>query len=204
MKKIAFTIVLLLVCNILTAQLKSKVFKVNGVEVYILAEPVREYEVIETGGKGVVWGSFITGGLINESISAKVSKYVKKLIKSYEGGELDFDAVIYSNGKQMSSIRFTDEKTEENDRIAIVQKIEGFPFYVMSEPVDDYEFIRTVGPGIKWKSALTAGLINNSIEEDLLKYARKATRKMKKKNRKDIAIVYERGKKVSIVKLEKD
>ena len=204
MRKIYITIAFLLATNFIITQLKARIFKVNGIEVYILAEPEREYEVVDTGGKGVVWGSFITAGLINESISTKVSKYIKKLVKSYNGAELDFDAVVYSNGKQMVSIKFTDEKTDENDRVATVQKIEGFPFYVMNEPLQDYEFIRTIGPGIKWKSALTAGIINNSIEQDLLKYARRAGRKFKKKNRKNVVIIYERGKKVSVVKLEEE
>ena len=124
MKKIVFLSIFLLTSNFVIAQNQSKVFKVNGIEVYILAEPVREYEVVDTGGKGVVWGSFITGGLINESIATKVSKYIKKLLKSYKDEEVDFDAVVYSNGKQMTSIRFTEEKTEENDRVATVQKVE--------------------------------------------------------------------------------
>lgn len=201
MKKLLIFAIIILLCQSVVGQLKSKVFKVNGIEVYILAEPVREYEVISSKGKGIVWGSFVTGGLINESISSKVSKYIKKLVKSYKEEGIEFDAVVYSNGKQMSAIKFTDNKDESNDRVAIVQKIEGFPFYVMSEPLLDNEFIRTIGPGIKWKSAFTAGLINNSIEQDLMKYARRANRKIKKKNRKDVAIIYERGKKVSVVKL---
>jgi hypothetical protein len=98
----------------------------------------------------------------------------------------------------MTAIKFTDEKTDENDRIAIVQKIEGVPFFVMSEPIYEYEFVETVGGGIKWKSALTGGLINNSIEQDLMKFANKMNKKFRKK--KISAIIYERGKKANAIK----
>lgn len=180
------------------AQLKAKVNKVNGIEVYLLAEPVREYETLKVSGKGVQWGSAITGGLINESISTKVTKYIKKLSKKFEEENITFDAIIYSSGKQMTAIKFTDKKTDENNRIATVNKIDGIPFFVMSEPINNYEHVKTVGGGIKWKSALTAGIINNSIEQDLSKFAKKMSRKFRKKEIS--AIIYERGKKASAIK----
>lgn len=197
MKKVLLGLVLLVAMNCF-AQQKSKVQKVNGIEVYLLAEPIREYETLKSGGKGIQWGSAITGGLINESIATKVTKYIKKLAKEYKDKNIEFDAIIYSNGKQMTAIKFTDEKTDENDRIAIVQKIEGVPFFVMSEPIYEYEFVETVGGGIKWKSALTGGLINNSIEQDLMKFANKMNKKFRKK--KISAIIYERGKKANAIK----
>ncbi len=201
MKKSIFILALLLSISVF-GQIKSKVQKVNGIEVYLLAEPVREYEVVKSKGKGIQWGSAVTGGLINESISTKVTKYIKRLIKEYKKEDISFDAVIYTNGKQMTAIRFTEEKTEENDRIATVQKINGIPFFVMSEPVLEYDFVKTIGGGIKWKSAITAGLVNNSIEQDLMKFAKKMKRKFKKKEIS--AIIYERGKKASAIKFTEE
>ncbi len=197
MKKALLVIVLLVGINCF-AQEKAKVQKVNGIEVYLLAEPVRAYEPVKTTGKGIQWGSAITGGLINESISTKVAKYIKRLVKQYEEEDVDFDAVIYSNGKQMTAIKFTEEKTAENDQIATVQRIEGIPFFVMNEPLTKYEFVETIGGGIKWKSAVTGGLINNSIEQDLMKFAKKMRSKFKKE--KISAIIYERGKRATAIK----
>lgn len=197
MRKLLSILVLFITLNSV-AQIKAKVQKVNGIEVYLLAEPVREYEPLKGGGKGIQWGSAITGGLINESIATKVSKYIKKLAKQYKDENIQFDAVVYTNGKQMTAIKFTDEKTTENDRIGVVQKIEGIPFFVMSEPIKEYEFIKTIGGGIKWKSALTGGLINNSIEQDLMKFAKKMEKKFRKKQIS--AIIYERGKKANAIK----
>jgi hypothetical protein len=196
MRKILSVLVLIIAINSF-AQQKSKVQKVNGIEVYLLAEPVREYETLKTGGKGIQWGSAITGGLINESIATKVTKYIKKLAQEYKEKNIDFDAIIYTNGKQMTAIKFTDEKTDENDRVAIVQKIEGIPFFVMSEPINEFDFVKTIGGGIKWKSAITGGLINNSIEQDLIKFAKKMSKKFRKKQIS--AIIYERGKKATAI-----
>jgi hypothetical protein len=200
MKKVFLGLVLFIGINCF-AQQKSKVQKVNGIEVYLLAEPDREYETLKSGGKGIQWGSAFTGGLINESIATKVTKYIKKLAKEYKDKNIDFDAIIYTNGKQMTAIKFTDEKTDENDRIAIVQKIEGIPFFVMSEPITEYQFVKTIGGGIKWKSALTGGLINNSIEQDLMKFAKKMDKKFRKKQIS--GIIYERGKKANAIKFTK-
>jgi hypothetical protein len=196
MRKILSVLVLFIAINSF-AQQKSKVQKVNGIEVYLLAEPVREYETLKTGGKGIQWGSAFTGGLINESIATKVTKYIKKLAQEYKEKNIDFDAIIYTNGKQMTAIKFTDEKTDDNDKVAIVQKIEGIPFFVMSEPINEYDFVKTIGGGIKWKSAITGGLINNSIEQDLMKFAKKMSKKFKKKQVS--AIIYERGKKANAI-----
>lgn len=197
MRKLLFLLVLLTAVTIKAQQLKSKVHKVNGTEVYLLAEPVREYEVLKGAGKGIQWGSYVTGGLINESIATRVSKYIKNLRKKYTDENIKFDAVIYSNGKQMSAIKFTDKKTPENDGVAIVQKIEGVPFFVMSEPLKAYDFVKTVGGGVKWKSAITGGLMNNSIEQDLMKFSKKIKKEFKKKQVS--AIVYERGKKANAI-----
>ena len=200
MKKVLLGLTLVLGINCFSQQ-KSKVQKVNGIEVYLLAEPVREYKVLKTSGKGIQWGSLLTYGLVNESISDKVTNYIKKLAKHYKDRNIEFDAVMYSHGKQMTAIKFSELKTEENDRIATVHEIEGIPVYVMSTPISDYKYIKTIKGGIKWKSALTAGLLNNSIEEDLLKFKNKMNVDSKKKQMS--AIIYERGKSVDEIKLAK-
>ena len=180
------------------AQQKATVNKVNGIEVYLLAEPVRTYEIVDIKNKGIQWGSFITGGLINASISTKVTRYINRLIKEYEHKTIPFDAILYSNGKQMSAIKFTDEATTETKGIAVVQKIKGIPFFVMNEPLQDYTLYKSIGGGIKWKSAITVGILNNSIEQDLMKFAKKIDNKVKK-GLVD-AVIYQRSKSAEAIK----
>lgn len=189
----------LLLSVVALAQQKSKVHTVNGVEVYLLAEPLRSYEIVNTGKNGVKWGSFITGGLINHSISTKVSKFIKKLNNDMLEKGIKYDAILYTSGKEMTAIKFTDEPTTETKGIATVHKIDGIPFFVMSDPIEQYKYVDKIGKGIKWKSLVTAGLWNNSIEEDLLKFAKKMERKFRKG--KINAIIYSNGKKAIAVKI---
>ena len=199
MKNILLIIFAVLSTSVMTAQYKAKVNKVNGIEVYLLAEPVRPYEIFKIKKKGIQWGSYITGGLINASISTKVTRYINRLVKEYNG-KVPFDAIVYTNGKQMTAIKFTDEPTPDTNMIAVVQKIKGIPFFVMSEPLLKYHFYKTIGGGIKWKSALTVGIINNSIEQDLLKFAKKIIGKVKKG--KVDAVIYQRAKKAEAIKFD--
>lgn len=59
------------------AQETAKVSKINGVEVYILSEPVRKYDVVMGQGNSIQWTSLVSGGLINDNIATKVTKFVR-------------------------------------------------------------------------------------------------------------------------------
>ena len=201
MRKITFLLAFLFVATIYAQdQDLARVQKVNGVEVYILSEPLREYEVVFGEGNKIQWTSFLTAGLLNESISDKVSKFVKGVLKEAEKENAQVDAVVYTNGKSVTAIKFTGEKTKDNNGIARVQKMEGVPVFVMSQPLLEYTVEKDKGPGIKWKSMVTAGLVNNSIEQDMAKYVDRFSRHIRK-NRIN-AIVYERGKEALGVELE--
>jgi len=147
----------------------AKVRKVNGVEVYIMAEPLRKYETVVDVGTGAKAESLLTGGLVNKSISGRVEQFIKRAKKENE----NFDAIIYSAGKRITTVRFTDAGNAKTIGIAKVNMMRGMPIFVMSEPIKDYEVLRSEGGGIKWKSALTAGIVNNSIEEDIEKIVNK-------------------------------
>lgn len=149
----------------------ARVNKVQGVEVYILSEPLRDYEVISDIGTGLSTTSAVTGGLVNESIADKISNFVRKAMK--ENSRID--AIIYSSGKRIVGIRFKDASSASNKGIARVKKINGMDTYVLAEPLQDYEVLTSKGGGIKWKSAITGGLINNSIEEDLERMSKKVS-----------------------------
>lgn len=147
----------------------ARVNKVQGIEVYVLSEPVRDYEVISDVGTGLSTTSAVTGGLVNESIADKISNFVRKAMKQNSR----IDGVIYSSGKRIVGIRFTDQPKADTKGIARVKKINGMDAFVLAEPLQDYEVLTSKSGGIKWKSAITGGLINNSIEEDLERMAKK-------------------------------
>lgn len=191
MKKL-FILTLFFISSFGFSQNLARVSKVNGIEVYILCEPVRKYEVVIGKGNSLQWSSFLTGGIINESVATKVSKFVKGVIEKAKEEKIEFDAIVYTNGKTVSAIKFTDTVTAETDRIAEVQKIDGMPVFVMNEPLKKYTVESEKGPGIKWKSFVTAGLVNNSIEQDIDKYSNRFKSHFKKQ--KIDAIVYSTGK----------
>lgn len=199
MRKITFLIALLTVTNFY-AQNKNlaKVQKVNGIEAYIMSEPLRDYEVVMGGDNKIQWGSFITGGIINSSIETRISKFVKALQEKSEEEGIKFDAVVYTDGKNVSAIKFTEEKTDENERMAEVQKMDGIPLFILSEPVLDYTVEVDRGGGIKWKSLVTAGLMNNSIEQDVEQFVKALDGKFKR-NKID-AIMYADGKEADGIK----
>jgi len=162
----------------------AKVKKVNGIEAYILCEPIRPYEVLVDAGTGVKAESLLTGGLINKSISGKVEQFVRKIQKE----NAKIDAIIYSTGKRIVGVRFIDSSGGQNDGLAKVSKIMGYKVFVMNEPLVDYEVLNNKGGGIKWKSLVTAGLVNNSIEEDVQAMVKKL------QNRAADAMMFEGGK----------
>lgn len=147
----------------------ARVNKLQGIEIYMLSEPVRDYEVISDVSNGINTTSAITGGMVNESIADKASNFVRRAMK--ENSRID--AVIYSSGKRVVGIRFKDKGTPSTKGIGRVKKINGFDTYVLSEPLQDYEVLTSKGGGIKWKSYITGGLINNSIEEDIERMVKK-------------------------------
>lgn len=147
----------------------ARVKKVNGIETYVMCEPLREYDVIVDVGTGAKAESIVTGGLVNKSISGRMSQFVNR-VKSKND---TIDAVIYSSGKRIVGVRFKDAGTPTTKGIARVSKMKGYPVFVMCEPLKNYEVLKSKGGGIKWKSALTAGLANNSIDEDVAKIVNK-------------------------------
>ena len=70
--------------------------------------------------------------------------------------------------------------------------------FVMAEPEAEYESLGQVTGGTKWKSLATAGIVNNSIEEDMAKYLKRA---LADKPALD-AIVYSNGRSVMAVRWE--
>lgn len=162
----------------------ARVKRVNGVEAYILCEPVRPYEVVVDAGTGLKAESLLTGGLINKSISGRVEQFVRNILKQ----NAKIDAVVYSAGKRIVGIIFTDGNNSSNAGLARVSKVMGYPVFVMNEPVTNYTVLNNKNGGVKWKSLITAGVVNNSIEEDVQVMVKKL------QNRAADAMLFEGGK----------
>ena len=170
----------------------ARVRKVNGVEAYILCEPVRAYEVVVDAGTGLKAESLLTGGLINKSISGRVEQFVRNIMKQNSR----VDAVVYTAGKRITGIKFTDDD-KQNAGIGRVSRVMGYHTFVMNEPLANYDVINSKGGGIKWKSLVTAGVVNNSIEEDVQVMVKKL------QNRAADGMVFDGGKDGMAIKFNK-
>ena len=180
----------------------ARVSKMQGVEMYAMCEPVRPYEVLFSMNTGVKAGSVFSGGLVNEGVSDKLSQFVKRVMKEAEKKNQQVDAILYTSGKDAAAIKFKTESTAETKGLAKAAKLNGYEVYVMSEPVRDYETVVDVSTGAKAKSYITGGLVNNSIEEDISQYVKRADRDAKEENKKIDAVVYTGGKRAIGVKFK--
>jgi hypothetical protein len=162
----------------------ARVKKVNGIEAYILCEPLRPYEVVVDAGTGLKAESLLTGGLVNKSIAGRVEQFVRNIMKQ----NAKVDAVVYSAGKRIVGVIFTDKGNSKEAGLARVSRIMGYPVFVMNEPLVDYAVLNNKSGGIKWKSLVTAGVVNNSIEEDVQEMVKKL------QNRAADAMLFEGGK----------
>lgn len=193
MKSICFTLTILLFSITTFAQsendMLARVRKINGVEAYILCEPLREYNVVVDAGTGLKAESLLTGGLINKSISDRVEQFIRKVTKE----NANVDAVIYSAGKRIVGVSFNGKSSSKNKGIARVTKVGGYPVFVMNEPLSNYTIVNSKGGGIKWKSLLTAGIVNNSIEDDVQVMVKKL------QNRAADAMLFDGGKGASAI-----
>lgn len=147
----------------------ARVKKINGVEAYIMCEPLRQYETVVDVNTGIKAESVLTGGLVNKSIAGRVEQFINRVKKENS----NIDAIVYTTGKRIIGVKFKDAPTEQNNLIGKVSKMKGHPVFVMCEPLKNYEVLKTKGGGVKWKSAFTAGLVNNSIDEDVEKIVNK-------------------------------
>lgn len=174
-----------------------RVQKVNGMEVYILNEPLRGYEVVSNEKSGLKAESLLTGGLINEGISGKINQFVRRVKKAAEKGNYEVEAMLYTSGKDAIGIRFTEEATVENKGLARATKSNGLFSFLMCEPLTDYNVEITKKGGMKLGSAITGGLVNKSIEGDFEQLAKKIRKQANKKNIQLDGIIYTSGKSAS-------
>ncbi|GAB3175746.1 hypothetical protein [Telluribacter humicola] len=179
----------------------ARVNKIDGVEVYFMNEPLNSYDVVFDVGTGMKAASLLTGGLVNEGVSEKASQFVRRAIKEAKEDKHEFDAIIYSSGKKIVAVKFKNPDPKLKS-LARAQKVEGLEVYILSEPLKDYEVLNSKKGGIKMKSYLTGGLVNNSIEEDVAQFVNKLVKDSKKDNEKIDGIVYGAGKSASGIRFK--
>ncbi len=171
----------------------AKVMRIQGVYVYFMSEPIQEYEIVFDKNTGMKLTSILTEGLVNESINDKATSFVQKIIKEAESEGLKFDAVLYSGGKEAFAIRFKGN-VKKDEGIARVNKIKGVMTFVLSEPLKDYTIVCRKSWGVKMKSWLTSGLVNNSIEEDIYQLVERLMEEANELNQQIDGMIYTSGK----------
>ncbi len=194
----AYVVLLMLLGSgsMLAQQEKSmaRVSRVNGIPVYVFAEPLNEYKVIASKGTGGKAGSLLTGGVVNEGISAKVSQYVKRLNKEAKRKKFEYDAILYTNGKQASAIKFDESYDASKKDLARAKSVNGILVFAMSEPLAEYEVVLEKSGGAKVGSYLSGGLANKGIEGDLTQFVRRLKKAAEEEGKTIDAIIYNAGK----------
>lgn len=176
----------------------AKVTRINGKEVYFMNEPLCPYDIVFDVGTSAKFASLLTAGLVNEGVSDKASQFVKKAMKEAEDEKYDFDAIVYSSGKRVIAIKFK----EVSNQLAKVQKVEGVEIFILSEPLLSYDVAGSKRSGLKLKSLLTVGLVNNSVEQDVAEFVNKLLKDAEQDNEKIDAVLYGAGKSAISIKFK--
>lgn len=206
LRSISFLFVLSLVANALLSQEDennlARVNRVNGTPVYIYSEPLNDYGVVATKGTGGKMGSLLTGGVVNEGVSAKASQYLKRLNKEAKKKKFEFDAVLYSSGKQAAAIKWNDNFDSEKKDMARVKSINGVLVFALCEPVSDYDVVIEKSGGAKVGSYLSGGLANKGIEGDLTQFVKRIQKAADEEGKTIDAIIYNAGKRAIGIKFK--
>ena len=170
----------------------SKVNKMDGVEVYFMSEPLRKYTVVIQSdailGNASV-KSLASGGLSTPTISDKANRLVKNTVNNANKDGKSIDAIVYTSGKSVVGVKFTDEPNENTSGIGKVNKINGVDVYVFAEPLVPYEELSEGKAKAHGGALMTAGIVNSSIEDDLTKLVENT------KDEETSAVMYSSGKK---------
>lgn len=172
----------------------ARVQKINGVEAYFLSEPLRAYEMTFDKSSGIMAGSYLSGGVVNESISDKAAQFISRALKEAEKENKQLDAIVYSAGKKIAAVKFSEAATDASRGIGRVKKINGLDVYVLSEPLLDYQNVVQRSGGAKMKSFITGGVVNNSIEDDVEQFVRRLQKEAEADGKTIDAVVYSGGK----------
>ncbi|GAB3922061.1 hypothetical protein [Larkinella terrae] len=182
------------------AQSNARVDKIQGIETYVMCEPLRAYETVFEVSSGAKAASLFTGGVVNEGVSDKASQFVRRASKQGKSDNKEFDAVVISGSKTAIAVKFKGDGGDKG--LAKVRKIDGLAVYVMNEPLKEYETVVDASGGLKAKSYFTGGIVNNSIEEDIEQFVRRVKKEADEAKKPIDAVVYSSGKRAIGVKFK--
>jgi hypothetical protein len=143
MKKLLVLIAIITFCEFTFSQLDNKLMcrvnKIQGKEVYVMCEPVREYDVVDKVNSTVAQ---LLG--VAPTLSNMVNTLVDKAVNKEQKGKVKpFDAIVTTDGNNAILIKFRDENTDKKC-IATASKIQGKEVYILSEPLRDYSSVDKV------------------------------------------------------------
>lgn len=180
----------------------ARVDKIQGIETYVMCEPLRGYETVFDVSSGAKASSLLTGGVVNEGVADKTTQFVNRAIKQGKKESKEFDAVLVSGSKTAVAIKFKEAASEQNKGLARVKRMDGYDVYVLNEPLTDYETVVDASGGVKAKSYLTGGLVNNSIEEDVAQFVKRIRKEAEEAKKPIEAVIYSGGKSAIGVKFK--
>lgn len=180
----------------------ARVSRIQGYETYVMCDPLRDYTVVFDITSGAKASSLLTGGLVNEGVSDKVTQFVNRAVKTAKKEGKEFDAVLVGGSKTAVAVKFKGEAGEKDRALARVKKLDGVEVYVMNEPIRDYETVLDTRTGLKAKSYLTGGLVNNSVEEDMAQFVKRILKDADEEKKTVDAVVYSGGKSAIAVKMK--
>lgn len=171
---------------------QAKVQSVNGKEIYLLSEPVADYETVASVKTAPKLTSLLTRGIYNEHVNDKATQFMNRAMGKLDRKSIVFDALVYEGGKSIRAIKFN----EASEGIANVRSIEDIKVFAMATPLQSFQIKEQIGNGVNIVPFLTYGWINNSIEKDVEKYIRKAS-----KQENVDAVLYQSGRKATLITL---
>jgi len=116
-----------------------RVNKIQGKEIYIMCEPVSDYNVVD---KVNSTAAQLLG--VSPTLSNMVNTMVDKAVNKEKKGKVKpFDAIITSDGNNAMLIKFK-EGNQEQKGIGRITKMQGKEVYIMCEPLRDYETVDKV------------------------------------------------------------
>ena len=172
----------------------AKVQVVDGKQVFILNEPIREYIIVDSVRTGIKISSLLTRGLLNENINDKATQFTRRAHRKFSKEGLAFDAILYQDGKFAQAIRFTEPATVENNGVAEINSIDGVGTFIMAEPLEAYQVESVVRNRLNILPLLTHGFFNPSIARDMNRFVSSAN-----KEHTPEFIAYSSGRKASII-----
>jgi len=183
----------------LTAQEHEELARIqtlDGKQIFILNEPLRPYEIVGSVKTGLKFSSLLTRGLLNENVNDKTAQFAVKAMSKFSKEGMPYDGILYVNGKTVQAIRFTEEATPATDGLAQINKVNGIGLFVLADPVRSYDVEASVTGGLNFIPFLTHGLINPSIEKDMTRFAKRAS-----KRQSPSFISYQMGRRASVISM---